>query len=289
MNISVKDFIPPVFLKLLRSSGVSEYYIDKSGNRLHLPEILGKNEVLKNIHQGKRCFIVGTGSSIKKQNLKLLKNEFCIGLNEFFLHDDYSEIKPQYTVFSGFGIHNVPTEKHLSWYQNYEQTITGISQPLINICDYSFIQKNSLLKKSDVKFMHFQNGFEKLEQNGIDATQTLYASSSVSVMALQLALYMGFKEIFLVGFDHDWLLRMFDKQPTHFYNHDKSIIYKGHNEVEGISVLSELKSNVNLFSNYTFLKEYADKHNVAVYNATEGGMLDVFPRVKFESTFEKNS
>jgi len=287
MRITLKDFVPPVAYKLFRNKKNVPVYYDSHNNTITQKAILAENVSLQNVHAGKRCFIVGTGSSIKKQDLKLLKNELCIGLNEFFLHEDYREIKPKYLAFSGFGIHNVPTEKHLVWYKNYEQTLNGISTPLINICDYNFIRKNQLLENSGVKFMNYLNSFDKLSENGIDATNDLYASSSVSVMALQLAIYMGFSEIFLVGFDHDWLLRMFDKQPTHFYNHDKSIIYKGHNEVEGITVLSELTSNANLFSNYTFLKSFADKKNIRIFNATEGGMLDVFPRVHFQSIFEK--
>ena len=43
---------------------------------------------LKNSEKGKRCFIIGTGSSIKEQNLTLLKDEIVIGVGGLFMHND---------------------------------------------------------------------------------------------------------------------------------------------------------------------------------------------------------
>lgn len=290
MQLKLKDFIPPILIKILtyKKKTTPVYFnVDSSGKEISIGinEILKENESLKNIHQGKRCFIVGAGSSIKKQNLKLLKNEITFGLNEFFLHPDYKEIKPKYLIFSGFGIHNVPVEKQLLWYKNYEDKIAGISTPIINVCDHNFISKNKLLSKIDKKFIQYESNLETLSGNGIDATKSLYACQGVGAMAIQVAMYMGFKEIILLGFDHDWLLRMFDNKPTHFYDHNNSIIYKGHSEVKGMSVLYQLDSLSKLFMNYTYLKNYADDTTITVANATEGGMLDVFPLVKYESLF----
>ena len=292
MKLRLSDFVPPIAFKILRSKSKEAVYtkVDNNGNLVpeKLSNILNKNESLKNSHSGKRCFIIGTGSSIKSQNLKLLKNDISMGLNEFFLHPDYNEIKPKYVVFSGFGIHNVPAEKQILWYQDYEKRIAGISTPIINICDYNYISKNKLLTKSGIKFMRYENNFDVILEEGIDATKNMYASQGVGAMAIQNAIYIGFKEIVLVGFDHDWLLRMFDSKPTHFYDHNTSIIYKGHREVEGITLQYQLQSLSKLFLNYIQLKKYADKKGVTILNATEGGMLDVFPLVDFESLFKKD-
>ncbi len=288
--MTFRDFVPPILIKILSRirSGVSP---SKNNSASSLPEnweeILKENETLKNIHQGKRCFILATGSSIANHDLKPLKDEICIGLNEFFLHEDYKIIKPKYVVFSGFGIHNVPSEKQLAWYKSYGDTIKGISVPLINICDYKYIFKNNFLPNAGTKFMRYDLNYETLPVIGIDATKKMYASQGVGAMAIQNAIYMGFKEIILVGFDHDWLLRMFDKKPTHFYNHNNSIIYKGLREVDVFSVQYQLDSLSKLFMNYIHIKKYADEKGIQILNATEGGMLDVFPRTNFEALFEK--
>lgn len=286
MEISVKDFIPPVILKLWPSRSKPQLYTNTKGENISADSILVQNKELKDKYKGKRCFIVGAGGSIKMQDLKVLKNEVVFGLNEFFLHPDYKEIAPKYLVFSGFGIHNVPTEKQILWYQDYEKRIEGISTPLINICDYNYLAKNGLLMRSGVKFMRYENNYDLIMEQGIDAAGNLYASQGVGAMAIQIAVYMGFSEIVLLGYDHDWLLRMFDNQPTHFFDHNSSIIYKGHREVEGITVLYQLQSMTKLFSNYVQIKKYTDSKHINILNATAGGMLDVFPRVQFETLFE---
>jgi hypothetical protein len=187
-------------------------------------------------------------------------------------------------VFSGFGLHSkIPAEKRIPWYNNYEEHSRGISKVFLNISDFDLIQNNGLMSSCDVRYLQYKYPLSSLSNFDLDPTKRMYSSASVSIMALQIALVMGFKEIVLVGFDHDWLLRMFDERPTHFYDHDKSIIYKGISEVKGISVISELRSSVTLFESYIFLKEFADKRNTSILNATDGGILDIFPRVDLKS------
>ncbi|MGK0327336.1 MAG: hypothetical protein ACJAYY_000301 [Paraglaciecola sp.] len=52
--------------------------------------------------------------------------------------------------------------------------------------------------------------------DGIDLTKSIYRFQNISILSIQIAIYMGFKEIYLVGLDHDWILRMFDKSHMHF-------------------------------------------------------------------------
>lgn len=236
-------------------------------------------------NQKKRCFIVGTGRSITKQNLRLLRGEVCLGLNEFFLHKDYSYIRPQYLVFSGFAVHNDPMEVRVAWYKQYEDKIKNISTPIINFPDYNFILSRGFLAGMPKFFIRFDRPYDELPDRGFDATKSLYESQSVSVMALQIAIYMGFKQIYLVGLDHDWLLRIFDAKPTHFYEQRRSIIYKNVREVEQSSFSDQLAANYRLFSQYADILAYAQLHSIAIFNATAGGLLDVFPRTDFTSLF----
>ena len=42
-------------------------------------------EVYRDLHRGKRCFVIGNGPSLKQTDLSLLKNEFTFGLNRIYL------------------------------------------------------------------------------------------------------------------------------------------------------------------------------------------------------------
>ena len=62
-----QDVLIKLFSGDWKKQGVSNGYLD----------ILKNNKKFKNIHEGKRCFIIANGPSIKTQDLRLLKNEIC--------------------------------------------------------------------------------------------------------------------------------------------------------------------------------------------------------------------
>ena len=71
--------LPPGILAFLRSHLMAKSLTQEEG------AILRKNRALNNRHVGERCFILATGPSIKKQDLKLLRGETCIALSNFFV------------------------------------------------------------------------------------------------------------------------------------------------------------------------------------------------------------
>ena len=54
----------------------------------------------KNIHSGKRCFILATGPSINQMELSVLKDEVTIAVSFFGYHKNLNEISPKYHVFA---------------------------------------------------------------------------------------------------------------------------------------------------------------------------------------------
>ena len=50
----------------------------------------------------------------------------------------------------------------------------------------------------------------------------------------------------------------------------------------GVEDRSRKYATPKLIVGYEEVKKYADSHGIKVYNATRGGVLEVFPRVKLE-------
>ena len=65
-------------------------------DRLYPHPLLKRNTKFKDIHKGQRCFILGSGPSIVKQDLKKLQGEIVITQNNFHVHEDISIINPRY-------------------------------------------------------------------------------------------------------------------------------------------------------------------------------------------------
>jgi len=108
------------------------------------------------------------------------------------------------------------------------------------------------------------------------------APQSVSIMALYAAIYMGFGEIVLLGCDHDWILHL--DESRHFYDEKQHALNRnGYSEWFGARLDDYCKDYVNLWAQYRTLGKLAADRGVRILNATNGGLLDVFPRVQLQN------
>jgi len=80
---------------------------------------------------------------------------------------------------------------------------------------------------------------------------------------------MGTNEIYLLGCDFSFSKDISDEE-NHCYKRKTSGYAFDYENVEKA---------------YRKAKEYADSHNIKIYNATRGGRLEVFERVDFDSLF----
>lgn len=102
---------------------------------------------------------------------------------------------------------------------------------------------------------------------------------TVTYGAIQMAIYMGFSEIFLLGIDHNYnIIRDAKGRPL---KKDDSCS----NYPQGMSNYVDMK-NLPRIEESTIAYETAEKISrkmgVRIYNATRGGKLDSFERVDFD-------
>ena len=92
---------------------------------------------------------------------------------------------------------------------------------------------------------------------------------TVVYACLQWAVYLGFKEIYLLGCDFNFS-KNFDSPDDHFYQKVEQHYTFNYKIVE---------------KSYENAQTYAHTHGIMIYNATRGGKLEVFPRVDFDKLF----
>ncbi|MBD1215352.1 MAG: hypothetical protein H9534_22095 [Dolichospermum circinale Clear-D4] len=267
--------LPPGFQNIFRSIRNSLI----SDNVLSPEEYaaIKQNRELKNIHQGNRCFILATGPSINDQNLKLLKNEFCIAVSNFYLHPDFRLIDPQYYCIAPWHPpHNI---------ENYLQLLKEIGDIskkcsfFLGINEYARVTQNNILLDHDV-YYHNTSAI-KLDKD-VDLCLPVLPPMSVTIMALQSAIFMGFSEIYLLGCDHDSILNYSGKFANqHFYPEEKAKL------ITDISTLfkGELLNYIRLWNQYEMLNTIAQSKNIKILNATKRSLLDVFDKVDYDSLF----
>jgi hypothetical protein len=107
---------------------------------------------------------------------------------------------------------------------------------------------------------------DKLESIALDYQST-------SQMAINIALYLGFKKIYLIGFDHDWLATR--GQSPHFYNESEQ---SQSFDLSVYSYTQMIEISRVLFAIYHKLKKNADLDGAQIINLSVPSLLDVFPR-----------
>jgi len=244
--------------------------------------LLKKNSVFENCHKGKRCFIIGNGPSISSQNLELMHNEITFAMNGFWKHPVVDKWQPNYFLLAD-PVYFDGSETMNNFFLNLRKKINR-SEFFIPLSGKDVVEWNYLLPSERTNYVQFFGSLSKVAINKIDLTKIVPGVQSVSQFAILTAIYMGCNPIYLIGLDHDWLAhRGIDK---HFYQgktiENHSIAHGDLNEIPYKVILNDV---MNLWEGYEVLMKIANKKSIMIFNATHGGFLDVFPRVRYESLF----
>ena len=202
----------------------------------------------------------------------LWKNkEICFSMNRIYCAFKETEWRPDYYV--------VQDRKML---ECYWEDILGldindkfISDRVLYLFDEK--KKKEALKRVDVNLFHLQGG-EAIQRNIMfseDFAKKCYEGWTVTYACIQLAVYMGFSEIYLLGVDCNYIAGSVAQQ--NYFSKDYV-----QEDKKGSAPLPYL-----MMSAYESAKNYLDsKDRSKVYNATRGGKLEVFERVNFDELFE---
>lgn len=220
---------------------------------------------LKNTHCGERCFVVATGPSLTFEDLDSIKDEFTFGMNSGILAYGKTKWKPSF-----YGIQDEYVYKKL------EHDILKLSKSIIpeiyvssNLyktfktpLNYKVFPLNFL----DHKMPH-KSGFGLFKFSD-DCYTTIYDGYSIVFSLLQLACYMGFKEIYLIGCDCNYR-----QEKKHFLEFGYT---DPHHAIAGDKIICS----------HIEFKKFADKKGIKVVNCTRGGMLEVYPRMTLEEVLK---
>lgn len=223
-----------------------------------------KIKSLRGAYSGKRCFIACTGPSLTIEDLESLKDEYVFGMNSICMIHDKTDWRPNF-----YGIQDVGV------YERLKDTILNTDNGLV-FAPYGYKRKRNT--PDNWVYYHMCGSYHIFESTYLhkyftkfssDCYVKVYDGFSVTYSLLQIAIYMGFKEIYLIGADCSYL-----GEKKHFIEH-------GHNPANTDSAYDRLMVS------YAKAKEYADSHNIKIYNATRGGCLELFPRVNLDEMLKK--
>ena len=261
-------FQPVIFLRRAARwlRGVVQYEIwfriKAFFRKLRLGTSYQKYEPMKlyqNRHKGQRCFIVATGPSQSIEDINKLKGEITFSVNSIYTCFSDTDWRPTYYCVQDRVV--------------YEKNCKGIdelkaAQRFISDSIPQAYRKGDILYPTNERFHHCFNGYKFRIRFSDDSSKVVFAANTIVYSAIQLAVYMGFSEIYLTGCDCNYT------SPKKHFNHDTN------EKIESKIKLDEI-GNLMLAS-YRAAKKYTDTHPVKIYNATRGGKLEIFPRANLD-------
>jgi hypothetical protein len=250
--------------------------------------ILNRNRELQTKHRGERCFVLATGPSIREQDLRPLQNEWCIAVSEFYKHQHYQLIKPEYYAFAPT---TVPlTEQLVAKRLQRLQDVKRVSRDEIfffALHDKSWAETSNLVEdRNRIYYLRFSHHVGDPPAR-IELASSLPFPFGASVLGIWVAIYLGFSEIYLVGCDHDGMWRWdgvtpftHANYPHHFYDGPPVTGYEGPLDVDVM-----LKSFLVVKEAYRACNRLALERGTRIYNANPRNYLNVFPRVTLATLF----
>lgn len=232
---------------------------------------------LHNIHKGEKCFVIGNGPSLKVEDLNKIKKAEITSFasNMIFKCYDQTHWRPNY-YFCADGNEIRKTFKDSS-------ILNYVSQN----SKYVFIRNSGDLRNCAIEnipnLVFYRSAFSENEQKfefSQDCSEKIYSGYSVTYTILQMAVYMGFSEIYLLGIDHNYSM---EKQEDGNVIKNKGV--KDHSEILGNYGINGVVDIYKPTCAFRSAQEHAELHNIKIYNATRGGRLEIFERVQFDSLF----
>lgn len=240
--------------------------------------------------QGRPLVILGNGPALKKnleEDMEALTGGDTLAVNFFANSPEFFKVRPKYYVLA---------DPHF-----FDKALTdpNVSRLIGNLNAADF--QMTLYIPSTARFQRtlFTNpnlavgmfsfnaveGFGWLEDAAFGKALGMPRPRNVLIPSIMLGIWLGYKEIYLLGADHSWLKTLsvndcnevVSIQP-HFYKEDEKEIKRVREEYVRHPLHEVLESMMIAFRSYHRIRRYADSRGVRILNATPGSMIDAFER-----------
>ena len=241
---------------------------------------------LHNIHKGKRVFVICNGPSLNNMDLSLIKNEITIGVNALYLKFDEMGFKPTYYIVED----NLVAEDRASDLNNITGTVKLFALRLAYVLKRG--EKTYYINHSPGKdpWIHERDKFYMDMPFTRDFALCSFGGNTVTYTSLQLAYFLGCREVYIIGADHSYavperytvknesenfVIEPEEDDVNHFHPDYFGKGFRWHNP------------KVHLLERaYINARKFYESHGGKIFNATIGGKLEIFDRVNYYDLFK---
>lgn len=227
---------------------------------------------LRDKFKGRRCFVIGNGPSLKGMDLSPLKSEITIGCNSLFLMFDRMGFVPTF-----YTVEDVLVAEDRAKELNSLSDTTKVWPMDVRYC---------LKPDEHTVYCNFLRRYGSAPRFSDDFVKRVFWGGTVTFLSLQLAYFIGAREINLVGIDHNYQAHT-EKDELKGYQITSRTqdVNHFHPDYFGPGYRWHVPQVERMERSYVAAKSFCDAHSCRIINATVGGKLEVFPRVNYHSLF----
>ena len=231
-------------------------------------------EELRGKYQGKRCFILATGPSLQISDIEELNDEITIAVNSFYKLYEKTSFRPTYYMALDPNAQN-------NLVQDCPYDIQDIARKGV------FMNSMAKNKRENVQYLPicYQNHWFNIFNYNYDYSKNLkytknllwgiYDKYTVTNAAIDLAIHMGCREIYLLGVDCN-------------YSGPKNYCMEPTKDTFKPDEMQSFLTQKAMTAGYKFMEKKKKKRGIKIYNATRGGMLEEFERANFDDLIKIN-
>lgn len=242
-----------------------------------------KIKKFKDKYKGETCFIIGNGPSLRIEDLDKLIGKHCFAANGIYKMFPHTSWRPEFYFSQDALMTQDFLLRDIEKIIDLESIFTSINSKMVDFNE----------KYGNIQYMrlYYEEDDSGLPIFSTDCEKIIYLSCTVTYSMLQMAVYMGFQTIYLIGMDCSYPYEVLE-DGTVMHNNN----VKDYGDIIGdlfSEVCKDIKGVKGVWAAETFqhikgykaAKKFAESNNIQIYNATRGGELEVFERVNFDSLF----
>jgi hypothetical protein len=228
---------------------------------------------IRNTHLGESCFVIGNGPSLTAEDLDTLAEN----------HIDSFAVNRIYKIFP-------QTKWRPTYYVNTDWVLIRDVLDTVNTipAKQKFFPIHHLYEQSFRKEIKnraiFNLRYSPESIFNIDCSQRVQGVGTVTISSIQLAAHMGYRNIYLLGIDHNFD-NIIDENGNTIINEGVKNYFVDDYDTD---ISDEVVHNLgNTTRRYCEVQAYYPKHGVIIHNATRTTKLEAFPRIDFDEAVEK--
>jgi hypothetical protein len=232
-------------------------------------------EDVRDRHRGESVVVVGNGPSLNETDLSLLSGVPTFAVNGIFYGKERFPDPIKYYVVEDTSVFRENTEE-------IKQFETG-HKFFPTIYQSSFTEREL---NERIGFFRMNVGFYGRETGTVchprfstDATQRLFCGQSVTIINLQLAYWMGFERVVLIGMDFSYTIPEDVDRKGDVLTSNSDDVNHFHKDYFGKGKTWKDPKLDRVLANYALARDMFQADGREIINATVGGNLELYPRL----------